>query len=284
MKQTAMGCCFINETSNPTQCKVVDVNSDGRPVIEAVLQETDTLNRNKRYYRRKEMLNEINSERTRELLRTKNLFGEAGHPITTDVARQASVDPKCVSHLILDMNMHGDVISGKITSTNTEYGRFFADSIRQGTEVAFSLRALGTISNTPKGMVVTNPKLITYDWVIFPSFKNAYQTNIVESTGVTKTESGIILPKNSTNKFILESEAYDGCRPIRCNDELRNYISDKSTSIKDVITQVQADPNTFTLSENCEYISFTDVATDSRFVMPLESKIHDDILDYFGQI
>lgn len=287
MTKQALGFCLINEQSNPIKPKIIG-EEFGRPVIETVLMETDVINRNKRYYTTDEIRGEVNGKRSNELLEARSLPGEAGHPLTNDLTRQVTIDPKCISHLILDMWMNGNVVSGKVIGLTNEYGKLFTSMIEEGSRLAFSLRAIGIIKQTSKGLLVSKPKLTTFDWVFYPSFPNAYQTVGESATGdYIISESGIALPNNG-NKIIIESAKYDGCVPVslatKTAKDVFEYIKEESATIAGVQNMLELDPSSLSLSNDRKMISLDEVGTSNKWNFYIESKVTDDLIDHFGKL
>lgn len=279
-----LGLCLINELSEPVRPKITSMKDKDRPEIDTVLQETEILNRNRRFYETSDISEQVYCNRTIELLRARSLFGEAGHPITTNLTRQNSIDLTKVSHIITDIWMDGTTVRGKIIGAKNDLGKFFSKSILDGTKVAFSLRALGIIKETAKGMKVAKPKMVTYDWVIFPSYEKAYMTGFSESA------SGVYLPDNyndGKNKLIIESANYDGVVALNKNkvsDKVFDYIMDESKNINDIVEQITIDEASIQVSPDKKFVSFTDMLTKDKYIMPLEKKVTNDLLDYFGEI
>lgn len=285
MNKEAIGFCMINEQSNPVKPKIIG-EEFGRPIIETILMETEVINRNTRYYGTNNIRSEVEGKRTNELLNARSLPGEAGHPLTNDMARQVTIDPKCISHLILDMWMKGNVVYGKIIGTPNEYGELFSSLIREGTRTAFSLRAIGIIKKTPKGLLVDKAKMTTFDWVFYPSFENAYQT-VGESAGYTLNESGIAIPDNG-NKIIIESANYDGCKPISLSKQkakdVFDYIKEESSTIKGIQNMLEIEPSSLAISNDRRMISFDEVGTSNKWHFYVESKVTDDLISHFGKL
>ena len=276
MKKEAIGFCLINEQSTPLKPKIVG-EEHGRPVIETILMETETINRNKRYYTTRDINAEVNGERVRELLEARSLFGEAGHPLTQDLTRQVTIDPKLISHVITDLWMKDNVVYGKVTGTPNEYGQTFSNLITEGSRLAFSLRALGIVKQTPKGLLVDKTKLTTFDWVVFPSFKKAYQS---------VTESGILMPDNG-NKIIIESANYDGCVQLDINGmnkKVFDYIKEESATIKGVQEMLEIEPSSLSLSNDRRFVTLDEVGTSNKWTFLIESKVTDDLIDHFGKL
>nr|DAO78171.1 MAG TPA: Prohead core protein serine protease [Caudoviricetes sp.] len=177
---------IINEST--VQVNEVDIVENGDRVTGiGKLQTGDETNRNGRRYRTEDLAREIVAPRQRELVSTGNMLGEAGHPLDPNLSRQQTIDPKNVCVRYLKMWMEGNDVMAHFQGTNNDLGECFDKDLRSGVKPAFSLRALGTVSSTPEGNVVENLKIITYDYVIFPSHPGAYTEGIVnESVNVIK--------------------------------------------------------------------------------------------------
>lgn len=174
---------IINESAaSVSEMRIVE--GGNRVTAEGVLQTGDVTNRNGRAYRTKDLASEIIAPRQKELFRTGNMFGEAGHPITQDLVRQQTIDPKCVCVRYLKFWMNGADVMGYFKGSNNKLGEAFDLDLRDGILPAFSLRALGAIEETAQGSVVTNLKMITYDYVIYPSHPTAYTKGIISESAV----------------------------------------------------------------------------------------------------
>lgn len=166
------------------------VMSDTGSVVrfESVLQDTKP-NRNKRLYSADVLGEAIQASRVQELLRTRNMFGEANHPFTTDLSRQMVIDQTRISHLVTDIQPpSGGVVKGVIETAATRCGRDFRGLIVENkSTVAFSMRGMGGVRKVPgQDLVeVTKPlALVTYDWVTFPSHSSAYMQSDVKHEGM----------------------------------------------------------------------------------------------------
>ena len=164
------------------------VNDTGSVVrFETVLQDTKP-NRNKRIYKEDVLSEAIQAARVQELLRTRNMFGEANHPFTTELSRQMVIDQTRISHIVTDIRPpQGGVVRGMIETAATRCGRDFRGLIVENkSTVAFSMRGMGGVRKVPgQDLVeVTKPlALVTYDWVTFPSHQSAYMSTDVKHEG-----------------------------------------------------------------------------------------------------
>ena len=165
------------------------MNDTGTVVrFESVLQDTKP-NRNKRLYSADVLGEAIQASRVQELLRTRNMFGEANHPFTTDLSRQMVIDQTRISHLVTNIQPpSGGVVKGVIETAATRCGRDFRGLIVENkSTVAFSMRGMGGVRKVPgQDLVeVTKPlALVTYDWVTFPSHSSAYMQSDVKHEGM----------------------------------------------------------------------------------------------------
>ena len=205
------------------------VNDTGSVVrFETVLQDTKP-NRNKRLYSADVLGEAIQASRVQELLRTRNMFGEANHPFTTDLSRQMVIDQTRISHLVTDIRPpEGGVVRGVIETAATRCGRDFRGLIVENkSTVAFSMRGMGGVRKVPgQDLVeVTKPlALVTYDWVTFPSHSSAYMD---VSAGVQ----------------------HEGCSPVTMS-AATEYARDQSGNVRALVEQFELENAEFQLTED----------------------------------
>ena len=171
---------IINESA-ATEIEFKVKNDDGyRVLAEGTIQEAEQLNRNRRIYAHKDLYREIYvTPRTKELLTTGNLKGEAGHPDAKDLARQAKIEPKLVQVQYTKLWMDGNKVKAHFRGTNNQFGDEFDKDLRYGEKPSFSLRALGSIENRNGKAYVNNLRIITWDRVYYPSHPTAYMEKII---------------------------------------------------------------------------------------------------------
>lgn len=217
-----------------------DKNDRTRVTGMGILQTGNEKNRNGRIYRTADLAKEIAAPRQQELLAAKQMCGEAGHPIGADASslvRQQTIDPTKICVRYMKLWMEGDNVMGTFQGTNNALGEAFDKDLRQGVLPAFSLRALGTISSTPQGAVVENLKMITYDYVIYPSHPHAYTKGVInESAGIASAVKSNFTMNSSmdgTRSFIKEFSNKDVVNAITSMRESAvDYIKDKSHNFK----------------------------------------------------
>lgn len=192
---------MINESAiYLTESEIVG-EKNGRVIAQARMQTGNERNRNGRRYLTTDLTREIAAPRQIELLSTGNMLGEAGHPMSKDLLRQQTIDPKYSCVRYLKFWMRGDDVMSLCKGTNNDLGETFDKDLRDGVKPAFSLRALGTVENTSEGAVVRNLKMITYDYVIYPSHPGAYTEKLI-------TEAGLIPAEIPESNFIKQKDIY----------------------------------------------------------------------------
>lgn len=249
-------------SSEPKKPVILDKTSD-RVVIEAILQDLNVKNRNGRYYPREQMLPQLTCPRTKELLEAGGMPGEAGHPMEKDLTRQQTIDPMRISHYITKLWNEGDDIKGIVRAARGPAGDMFNDTILDGIKVAFSLRALGTVVNTKNGAEVHNPKIITFDYVVYPSHMRAYQQSIITenaSLNITPTPpQGIFAPFNT--------------------QQVTNFIRESSTNFKTIVESFELLYRSIELSPDKKSVKLVSENGDI-VVCALEQHITNEIMSY----
>ena len=263
-----------------------DRNSNSVTGIGA-LQTGNEKNRNGRIYRTEDLVREINAPRQKELLAAKQLCGEAGHPIGADASslvRQQTIDPTKICVRYLKLWMEGDNVMSTFQGTNNALGEAFDKDLRQGVLPAFSLRALGTISSTPQGAVVENLKMITYDYVIYPSHPHAYTRGVLNESA-----SSIAIPKSN---FAM-SNAMDGSKSFIKEFSNQDVINAISTMRESAISYVKDKSSNFKMLQECYDMTKYDTvdiinphklalteAGKNTIVMSIEDYIANEIQNY----
>jgi hypothetical protein len=148
----------------------------------AVLQSFDTMNRNGRSYDANNIMDCINNDDyIQSMLKQNSWMGEIDHPAAEKkgeeltINRIANPDLKKTSHYIRKPVLHGNLLEANIqTDSSNENGMNMAIKIVDGKIVpCFSARVLGSLKNVMGKPVVHVNKLVTYDWVLYPSHKEA---------------------------------------------------------------------------------------------------------------
>lgn len=135
---------------------------NGRVIAEGILQTANEKNRNGRFYDSKELFPQLTAPRTLELLEAGYLRAELGHPLSNELVRQQTIDDSRTCAQFLKLWTDGDNVWGRFRGTNNAFGEAFNKDLLDGCKPAWSLRALGTLVNTPRGAEVRKLKLITW--------------------------------------------------------------------------------------------------------------------------
>ena len=256
-------------TSEPTKPIIIE-EKNNRVTIEATIQDMDVKNRNGRYYAEKHLAPEIESDRIKELISSGNMFGEAGHPMSKDIGRQQTIDPNNVSHKFTKIWTNGKDVKAHVRGSANRIGEDFNNHILDDTKVSFSLRALGTVNNTSRGAEVENIKIITWDWVVYPSHKRAYMDKIVN------VNESVIL--GESNKLHMEKNDKGIFVPIN-NKSVIDYIKHESTNLKSVLESFDMLYESIQILEGGNKVQLTDKC-GSTFVINLEQYLQNEIMNY----
>lgn len=192
-------------------------------IIKTILQEAERPNRNKRIYSKRALQEAIARPMIQEKLGKKTLVGEAGHPLEETLQRQTYIDQRNISHIITSLNWENDLLKGVVESANTTAGKDFQGLIRQGMEVAFSMRGLGGVVKKKDGydFIDNGLHILTWDWVIFPSHDKAYKEEIV------KEDSQFDVNFLNSKKVLTEGIVL----PVNMRD-ISQYVAEKSDNVK----------------------------------------------------
>lgn len=261
---------IICENQSPVKdIKIIEETASGKPIAEGILQEVEEDNRNGRYYEKDQLFPQLKTERTLELLKTGNFKGENGHPMTSDIKRQATIDPNNVCVKFLDIWTEGNFIKAKFTGTNNQLGDEFNRDLLDGELPSFSLRALGSIVNKNGHACVRNIKLITWDRVIYPSHKRAYTQGMV-------TESGLEIPE--TSKLYIP-ENYTGFVTPITNEKVIEMLKQESANINFVMENFNGIYESIELMNNGRNVQLHD-GKGNCLVVNLEHHVKDILMDH----
>ncbi len=277
---------IINESGY--QMNSIDIRdykgSPNRVTGYGVLQTGNVKNRNGRIYRTEDLAREIAAPRQQELLRTHTLCGHAGHPLSSELVVQQTIDPKLCCVRFLTLEMQGDDVVSTFQGTNNDLGEAFDKDLRDGVLPAFSLRALGTIKATPEGAMVENLKVITWDNVIFPSHVTAYTHGVLNESSSLLNDFKYDVSKDATKSFIKEFTNEDVVAAMKAqhtNESAISYIKDKSFNyhlLKEAFDMTKVDmvdlisPSKIALTES----------GNATIVMNVEDYIAKEIQNYIG--
>ena len=205
-KDKPMGFIFVSERSNMDNRDISSIDIYDKHGVffvsfEAVLHSFGVMNRNQRMYVGENVWEAItSSEKIQSCLADSGWFGEMNHP--TQYYKSAELTPQRLqdidmnnrSHKIMRPRLSGNLLKAHIeTASGTDSGVGFAKEIIQGLKPAFSCRAVATMQMLQNKPTVNVRKLITYDWVLYPSHKEAHiisEPKLIEKSASMFRESG----------------------------------------------------------------------------------------------
>jgi Prohead core protein serine protease len=276
-KNEVVAMLLMESTTDPVKPQNLQVHDKGGLFyvkFDTVLQRFNAQNRNRREYNLDAMRTSLQAPHILELMNQKSWKGEAGHPHTTDTARILTIDPKLTSHKINNFRHEGTLLKGEVeTLDDGQYGTQMTKNILQGMEPAFSLRALAALTKRGDGSSVVQNRchVVTYDWVILPSHKEAYrdqsrpiQTVVknIEDAGNIATESSIAVP-------VMESQ-------------IKNFIALESANAKLVSNVCEVALESMTLTEDLSHVILTEGS--NKYAVKVEERIKQDVRHFMAKL
>lgn len=272
MINSSIGYIICESDISPKVTNISNAKINGKLVAEGILQTADERNRNGRYYAEEELFPQLTAPRTLELLRAGYLRAEMGHPLSKDLQRQSMIDDTKTCARFLKLWTVGKDIWATFTATNNVNGEAFNADLAEGCLPAWSLRALGTIDKTRRGMEVRNLRLITWDQVIYPSHPGAYTQRIIsESTVMNESTSIDISEKND-----MVGEAM--IIPITDNNII-SFIQSESSNLKFVRECFDFAYDSISVNENGTKVLLTTKAGET-IAINMESYVHNELMHY----
>ena len=232
-----------------------------------VLQSLNCNNRNRRNYDKDAMIKALNAEEISELIANNKWHGEAGHPITDNINRIATIEPGRTCCMIKKWWIEGDLVMGEVeTIADGMLGTALAGKMLQGMNPSFSLRALARLEKRGNiSYVKTPPRIITYDEVYLPSHKEAYA-----KPGIKKVEKSIY-----TGKEVCYE---NGAIAITATD-LKESLINKSDNLNIICESFDIEPQSLAISANGSSLHMKANNGDT-FVFALESSLAMKTMQY----
>lgn len=269
------------ETSNSASMQLTPKTIRGKVVGKGIIQTANEKNRNGRWYSKDELFPQLTCPRITELINTGTLIAQAGHPIgpdAKDLQVQSTLDPIKRCARFLKLWTEGMDIWSEFVGTNNDLGKAFDEDLKEGILPAWSLRALGSIEQTPRGAEVKNLRIITWDSVYYPSHQRAYTQGLVyESAGVddVKIKSNKKVAVDNREKAITEAAIY----PI-INENIVNFLQSQSSNLKFVRECCDFMYNDIQVNENGTKVILSDKNNGDTMVINMESYIHNELMTY----
>lgn len=263
---------IIHEAVMESDANII-AERNGKAYATGPIQDLETENRNGRIYTKEEMEPEVYSDRIqKELIPTGNMRGHDGHPSSQDLAVQSVIDPKLCSVQFDKIWIEGNIIHANYHGTNNELGRAFNLDLLEGCKLSFSLRALGSIDRSRNGKCyVRNPRIVTWDRVIYPSHKIAYTDRLIDP----KTASG----KLHENALITESAALSGTIIPVLNSQVVSYIKHESANIQSILNTFDVLYESAIICNNGRNVTLK-LKSGDTILVNLEQYIQDEIMNY----
>lgn len=263
---------IIHEAVMESDANII-AERNGKAYATGPIQDLENENRNGRIYTKEEMEPEVYSDRIqKELIPTGNMRGHDGHPSSQDLAVQSVIDPKLCSVQFDKIWIEGNIIHANYHGTNNELGRAFNLDLLEGCKPSFSLRALGSIDRSRNGKCyVRNPRIVTWDRVIYPSHKMAYTDKLIDP----KTASG----KLHENALITESAALSGTIIPVLNSQVVSYIKHESANIQSILNTFDVLYESAIICNNGRNVTLK-LKSGDTILVNLEQYIQDEIMNY----
>jgi hypothetical protein len=256
--------------------RITNERINGKAVGEGILQTAEETNRNGRFYSKDELFPQLTAPRTIELLEAGYLRAEMGHPLSKDLQRQATIDDTKTCARFLKLWTEGFNIWGRFTATNNKYGAAFNADLLEGCSPAWSLRALGSVDKTARGLEVKNIRLITWDQVIYPSHPGAYTQRLV-SEAMALNEAASVTDEDQGNDYMGESLVV----PI-ANENVINFLRAQSSNLKFVRECFDFAYSGINVNKAGTKVLLTSNAGET-LVVNIESYIHNELMNYASE-
>lgn len=166
----------LREVMNPTNANLiaeaVDDGHGGKSLyMRGIFIQGGVRNQNQRVYPINEITNAVKTLKER-ITKGYSVLGEADHPADLNI----NLDR--VSHVITDMEMHGNDGIGKLKMLPTPMGNVCKTLLESGVKLGVSSRGSGDVDSNGQ---VSNFEIITVDIVANPSAPEAYPSPIYEN-------------------------------------------------------------------------------------------------------
>jgi len=260
---------IIHEETAVTPDSKIIKNKPDSVITEATLQDFEE-NRNKKIYSRSVLEEALKAEHITEMIKRKAWYGECGHPFSDDIRRQMTIERTNSSHRILSYSLTDSGVKGIIETSMFPMGIATRDEIRNGAQIAYSMRGIGKVIKKGNRTEVGALKLLTYDSVSYPSHKSAFQTEIL---------------KEQVEKVSLKNEKK--LIPIK-EEAVIDFISNNSDKFKILNDNIgiESSSNFFINFINENFVNLMIDGEKGKFLLSLEKNINynKDFINYMSEI
>lgn len=253
---------ILTEASCESETNLIGDRCD-RIFAEAILQDLDAINRNRRIYLREDLEPDLMGERIqKELIPTGNFFGELNHPLDKSLARQQIVDLDRAAVVFHKVWIDGNIVRGQFCGTYNRCGDFINKNLAAGYKPSFSLRALGSIEQKDGKSYVKNIRVISYDVVTVPSHRKAYTQKLIDGPDAIKEEQFLYDGATTCTEQTI---------PILSSQKL-DFIKTESANIHSLLENFDLSYNTAQLINEGTAVALTDTY-GSTFVVGVEDYV-----------
>lgn len=173
---------LVERVENPRFIVESSTANGGKDMyINGIFMQAEIKNRNQRVYPYNEIQNAC-AYAAGMIKENNGIFGELDHP------NNLTIDPKNISHAILELRMQGNDAYGKAKILNTPAGLIAKELFNSGVKVGVSSRGAGEVNEG----VVSNFQFITIDVVVNPSAQGATPTAVMESVEHARNSNRIL--------------------------------------------------------------------------------------------
>ena len=153
-------------------------NSEGKFIVEGLMQVADDLNGNGRIYPKKVLEREVQKFKD-TFIKQGNPFGELDHP------ESPIVSVKNVSDAIVDLWWEGNNLMGRVEVLNTPFGNIVKEILKAGYVIGISSRGTGSLTEM-NGRIFVNDDfdLVSWDFVSNPSVPGAFHKQVSLNEGL----------------------------------------------------------------------------------------------------
>lgn len=274
---------MFSEATAYTTPKIISDKSGSPTIFKTNLQDVEYTNRNKKIYEKAGLESGFQSDYIQERLRTKSLYGEAGHPRKPDLERQMSYDQDRISHIVTDIKWNGNIVEGIVETALTTCGYNMQGLIRQGSIVGMSLRGYGPVVEKKGDIIVVKAPIhvFCYDWVVHPSHKIAYLQQIIQES-TSPYDDYDSFKRDSFYENNKDHFSSEGSYFIPIEDEsLKDYIANESANFKRLTDQLEFEkPNILGKKDDLVYFSEGTTTVAGK----IEDYINHDITKFLSNI
>ena len=207
--------------------------------FEAILHSFDVMNRNRRMYDGDNVWKCIvSNERIQDGIRKHGWFGEMDHPgqdytnmaLTAERVQKISMGNR--SHIIINPYRKDNLLLSKIeTCAGTEVGQGMARDIVQGLIPSFSCRSIAQMKYVNGKPYVEVKKIITYDWVLYPSHREA---EMITKPTVHAGKEKVLLESANTGSTFMEYSK-DFYVPMSEFSDFKEFLMESDDNMKIVV-------------------------------------------------